>query len=111
SQTSGLQGEVDDDVWVAIWESIEKVEIADFDAMTVTECHRWVSLAARNTNEKFVHLLQDLPPSSHLIKQVLVRLTSTQELWTTCRSENSNILKKPAHALSGRYVRCFEAYE
>ncbi|KAF8932784.1 hypothetical protein BGZ58_006789 [Dissophora ornata] len=56
-----------------------------------------------NTHEKFVDLLRNETPSSHLINQVFARLTSTQELWTTCGSENE------ATFLKNMFVPCLDA--
>ncbi|KAF8978611.1 hypothetical protein BGZ46_006272 [Entomortierella lignicola] len=101
--TAGLQCEVDDDVWEAIWESIHEVKVLDLDPAILLESHQWASLASKNTYGQFLCLLQEKSPTSNILKQALLRLTSTQELWTTIGSKNE------ARFLKNLFSPCLDA--
>ncbi|KAF8928417.1 hypothetical protein BGZ58_009670 [Dissophora ornata] len=68
-QTGGLQGEVDDDVWVALWESVGELNMPIFASEEIVDAHMWAHLAATCGYDKFIQTLEDSPPASKLLKQ------------------------------------------
>ncbi|KAF9184883.1 hypothetical protein BGZ51_003044 [Haplosporangium sp. Z 767] len=92
-QTGGLQGEVDDDVWAALWQSIGQLNVPAFASEVVVEAHNWAHLAATHGYDEFVQIFEDAPPASRLLKQVLTRLTSTRELWAQEEENEATFLK------------------
>ncbi|KAG0219389.1 hypothetical protein BGX31_011319, partial [Mortierella sp. GBA43] len=63
-QTGGLQSEVDDGAWTALWRSIGRLNTPASSPEVVSEAHHWAHLASCNGYEDFVRLLDDTPPSS-----------------------------------------------
>ncbi|KAG0249743.1 hypothetical protein BG011_008985, partial [Mortierella polycephala] len=92
-QTGGLQGEVGDDVWAALWQSIGQLNVPAFTSEFVVEAHSWAHLAATHAYAEFVQILEDAPPASKLLKQVLTRLTTTHELWAQEEENEATFLK------------------
>ncbi|OAQ23282.1 hypothetical protein K457DRAFT_234978 [Linnemannia elongata AG-77] len=88
NQTWGVQGEVHDHVWESMWDCVGKIKINNFESTTIVECHKWAGLAASKSFDEYSKLLRDEPPSFPLLHQVLLQLTSSQQLWTFSGLEN-----------------------
>ncbi|KAF9536753.1 hypothetical protein EC957_009800, partial [Mortierella hygrophila] len=88
NQTWGLEGEVHDHVWKSMWDCVGKIKINNFESTTIVECHKWAGLAAGKSFDEYSRLLRDEPPSFPLLHQVLLQLTSSQQLWTFSGLEN-----------------------
>ncbi|KAG0050267.1 hypothetical protein BGZ89_003892 [Linnemannia elongata] len=88
NQTWGVQGEVHTHVWESMWDCVGKIKINNFESTTIVECHKWAGLAASKSFDEYSKLLRDEPPSYPLLHQVLLQLTSSQQLWTFSGLEN-----------------------
>ncbi|KAF8926489.1 hypothetical protein BGZ47_002688 [Haplosporangium gracile] len=88
NQTWGVEGEVHDHVWRSMWDCVGKININNFESTTIVEFHKWAGLAAGRSFDEYSKLLRDEPPSLPLLHQVLLQLTSSQQLWTFSGLEN-----------------------
>ncbi|KAF9090108.1 hypothetical protein BGX27_002331 [Mortierella sp. AM989] len=88
NQAWGLQGEVQDHIWESMWDCVGKIEINNLESNMIVECYKWAGLAAINNFDEFSNLLKNQPPSSPLLHQVLLQLTSSQQLWSLSGLEN-----------------------
>ncbi|KAF9099640.1 hypothetical protein BGX27_000547, partial [Mortierella sp. AM989] len=102
-QTGGLQSEIDDDVWEAVWEAIGPLEVQLSSPEVVVESHTWAHQAATLEYQKFVERLRQAPPSSATLRQILNRMTSTHELWTHDDENESSYLKNTLAPLLDTY--------
>ena len=60
-QTGGLQGEVEDEIWDAICETVRD-PVPSLSNEALTEAHQWAHQLAQNKREAFTQLLDDSPP-------------------------------------------------
>ncbi|KAF8923217.1 hypothetical protein BGZ58_003223 [Dissophora ornata] len=88
NQTWGVEGEVHDHVWRSMWDCVGKININNFESTTIVEFHKWAGLAAGRSFDEYSKLLRDEPPSFPLLHQVMLQLTSSQQLWTFSGLEN-----------------------
>ncbi|KAF9198502.1 hypothetical protein BGZ49_000663, partial [Haplosporangium sp. Z 27] len=88
NQTWGMQGEVQDHIWGSMWDCVGKIKINNFESTMIVECHKWAGVATSNSFDEFSKLLRNEPPSFPLLHQVLLQLTSSQQLWTFSDLEN-----------------------
>ncbi|KAG0329516.1 hypothetical protein BG004_002314, partial [Podila humilis] len=87
-QSWGVQSEVHDNVWESMWDCLGKQEIISFEPATIIECHKWAGLAASISHDEYLKLLRNEPPSFPLLHEVLLQLTSSQQLWGFSGLEN-----------------------
>ncbi|KAF9924343.1 hypothetical protein BGZ65_008398, partial [Modicella reniformis] len=92
-QTGGLQSEVDDGAWTALWRSIGRLNTPASSLEVVSEAHHWAHLASCNGYEDFVRLLDDTPPSSRALRMILNRMTATRQLWNDSPENEATFLK------------------
>ncbi|KAG0282856.1 hypothetical protein BGZ97_008801, partial [Linnemannia gamsii] len=91
-QTGGLQGEVEDETWDAICETIRD-PVLPLSNEAVTEAHQWAHRLAQNKSETFTQLLDDSPPQNRTLKSILTKMAETAQLWST-RSRNEDTYLK-----------------
>ncbi|KAF9118220.1 hypothetical protein BGW39_001375 [Mortierella sp. 14UC] len=91
-QTGGLQGEVEDDTWDAICETVRD-PVLPLSNEAVTEAHQWAHRLAQNKSEAFAQSLDDSPPQNRTLKSILTKMADTAQLWST-RSRNEDTYLK-----------------
>ncbi|KAF9341595.1 hypothetical protein BGZ91_005998 [Linnemannia elongata] len=87
-QTGGLQGEVEDETWDAICETVRD-PVLPLSNEAVIEAHQWAHRLAQTKSEAFAQLLDDSPPQNRTLKSILTKMADTAQLWST-RSRNED---------------------
>ncbi|KAG0069666.1 hypothetical protein BGZ90_000128 [Linnemannia elongata] len=91
-QTGGLQGEVEDETWDAICETVRD-PVLPLSNEAVIEAHQWAHRLAQTKSEAFAQLLDDSPPQNRTLKSILTKMADTAQLWST-RSRNEDTYLK-----------------
>ncbi|KAG0358967.1 hypothetical protein BGZ54_010203 [Gamsiella multidivaricata] len=93
SQSGGLQSEVEDEVWDALWRAIGPLQVAEFATDIILEGHKWACHASSHSYDEFLEMLENTPPVSRLLKHALCGLSTSKELWTQDRVKEATFLK------------------
>ncbi|KAF9943992.1 hypothetical protein BGZ70_005174, partial [Mortierella alpina] len=91
-QTGGIQGEVEDQVWDALNDTVRD-PVAPLPDDIALEALRWTHRLAQSRAEEFSQMLEDSPPKNKILRSILTKMADNAQLWNTQGRNEDTYLK------------------